>query len=866
MKSIKKFFYAALITAGLATSFVACVDNDFDQPEIMVPKYEGTSNTAIADLKAKHTKGEFETIEEDLVIEGYVVSDDTEGNFYKQIIVQDSREGATGGIEVKINEKGLSSMMKPGQQVFIKAKGLVLGDYNGLVQLGGGTFQKGNYTNLAGIDPGLIKDHIFLNGLPVELQPKEVSLEELKDNDLYNSLVSTLVKITAAQFEDADGTLTYAEKDKSSNRDIVGPKGNKLIVRNSGYSNFYDEALPQGSGTIVGVLSKFGSDKQMMIRSTEDVVMTGDRFGEAPVDVPTPNATVADVKAKYQDALLTISDDLIFDAIVISNDGESSNFYNKVIIQDETGGIEIKSYKSDYLKALVPGQKVVIKAKDLLLDKYNESIQLGVDNSGKIGGMNDTQAKAHVIKDKDGVEPTPETLLITALADVKINTLVKIENIQFKNSEKGKTYAKETLEGEDYKYGQNRVLTDADGNELIVRTNNTATFHADKLPELSGSIVGILAKYKEDYQIFIRSTDDVDMTADRFDVAGSGPIQTAIEKVFFSEYSEGSGNSKYVEIYNNTGADIDLANYTVRSAPNGGDWADPIDLTGTLANGEVYVICADQASDAVKAEADLQLSYPSPVHFSGDDALGLFKKEGEDWVLIDAIGKQGEQPKDGWDIAGVTAATKNHTIIRKKETTQSNPDWTTGVNEWDVLNLDDITNLGVFGDSDGDNTGGDGNTGGDNSGGDNTSGTVETFDNAALTTSYADGSFVGVNNITWTYVASRDQNGDANNSGIVGNAIMLRRASSDSKITSGTISGGIKGFKVKMYKGFTGGGNRQIEVFVNGTSVGQSTAFDDFDMHELVIDNIDVNGDFTIEIKNITEKQIIIDDITLIAM
>lgn len=307
MKSIKKFFYAALITAGLATSFVACVDNDFDQPEIMVPKYEGASNTSITDLKAKHTNGEFETIEEDLVIEGYVVSDDTEGNFYKQIIVQDSREGATGGIEVKINEKGLSSMMKPGQQVFIKVKGLVLGDYNGLVQLGGGTFQNGKYTNLAGIDPGLIKDHIFLNGLPVELQPKEVSLEELKDNDFYNSLVSTLVKITAAQFEDADGTLTYAEKDKSSNRDLVGPKGNKLIVRNSGYSNFYDEVLPQGSGTIVGVLSKFGNDKQMMIRSTEDVVMTGERFDGSTGGGSAGEVTLGDAVTSLNEA---------FDAIV----------------------------------------------------------------------------------------------------------------------------------------------------------------------------------------------------------------------------------------------------------------------------------------------------------------------------------------------------------------------------------------------------------------------------------------------------------------------------------------------------------------------------------------------------------------------
>lgn len=278
MKSIKKFFYAALITAGLATSFVACVDNDFDQPEIIVPKYEGASNTSIADLKAKHTAGNFETIEEDLVIEGYVVSDDTEGNFYKQIIVQDSREGATGGIEVKINEKGLSAMMKPGQQVFIKVKGLVLGDYNGLIQLGGSTYQDGDYTNLAGIESALINEHIFLNGNPIDIQPKEVSLEELKDNDLYNSLVSTLVKITSAQFKDADGTLTYAEDSKSMNRTIEGPKGNKLIVRNSGYSKFWDVALPQGSGTIVGILSKFGNDKQMMIRSLEDVDMTGERF------------------------------------------------------------------------------------------------------------------------------------------------------------------------------------------------------------------------------------------------------------------------------------------------------------------------------------------------------------------------------------------------------------------------------------------------------------------------------------------------------------------------------------------------------------------------------------------------------------
>jgi hypothetical protein len=863
MKSIKKFFYAAMVAAGLATSFVACVDNDFDQPEIVVPKFDGQSNSTIVDLKAKHTSGEFETITEDLIIEGYVVSDDTEGNFYKQIIIQDSREGATGGIEVKINDKGLSSTMKPGQKVFIKVKGLVLGDYNGLIQLGGGTFKDDKYTNLAGIDPALVKDHIFLDGMPVDLQPKEVSLEELQDNDLYNSLVSTLVKVTAAQFSDSDLNKTYAEDGKSQNRTLVGPKGNTLIVRNSGYSNFWDTTLPGGSGTIVGVLSKFGSDKQMVIRSLDDVVMTADRFGDAPVDVPTPNATAADVKAKLTGDVVTISEDLIFDATVISNEGTSSNFYNKVIVQDETAGIEIRAYKSDYLKALAPGQKVVIKVKDLVMGKYGESVQIGVPFNDGVGGMNDEQAKAHIIKDEGGVEPTPAVLTLDALTLDKVNTLVKIENVQFKDSELTKTYA--DADG-DFKSSVNRYLTDAAGKEIIVRTANTASFAGETVADKSGSIVGILSKFGNDWQLYIRSTADVTMEADRFDVTNPNPVQTAIAKVFFTEYAEGTSNNKYVEFYNNTGADIDLANYTVRSAPNGGAWADPIELTGTLANGEVYVISTDQANDAIKAEADLQLSYPSPIHYSGDDAVGLFKKEGEEWVLIDAIGKQGEKPDDGWEVAGITAATKNHTLVRKSETTESNPDWTTAVNEWNVLDIDDNTNIGVFGDSDNGNDDGGDDNGGDDNSGDNTSGTVETFDNAALTTSYADGSFVGVNNITWTYVASRDHNGDANNSGIAGNAIMLRRSSSDSKITSSTISGGIKSFKVKMYKGFTGGGDRQIEVFVNGNSVGQSTAFDDFDMHEFVINDINVSGDFTIEIRNITAKQIIIDDITLEAM
>ena len=139
---------------------------------------------------------------------------------------------------------------------------------------------------------------------------------------------------------------------------------------------------------------------------------------------------------------------------------------------------------------------------------------------------------------------------------------------------------------------------------------------------------------------------------------------------------------------------------------------------------------------------------------------------------------------------------------------------------------------------------------------------TEDFTNSNATASYLDGSFVGNSSITWTYVHSRNGNGDENNSGINLPALMLRRSSSDSKITSSTISGGIANFSVKLYKGFTGAGDREVELFINGVSKGTSTPFDDFNEHIFSVSGINISGNIIIEIRNIRSKQVIVDDIT----
>lgn len=140
----------------------------------------------------------------------------------------------------------------------------------------------------------------------------------------------------------------------------------------------------------------------------------------------------------------------------------------------------------------------------------------------------------------------------------------------------------------------------------------------------------------------------------------------------------------------------------------------------------------------------------------------------------------------------------------------------------------------------------------------------EDFTNLAAGASYSDGSFVGSNSVTWTYTQSRDaveNDGGLPNAGQMP-ALMLRRVTNGSTIISSTVSGGIADFSVKLYKQFTGGGDRQVELFINGVSKGTSTVFDDYDEHVFTVTGINVGGDITIEIRNITAKQIAIDDIS----
>jgi hypothetical protein len=136
----------------------------------------------------------------------------------------------------------------------------------------------------------------------------------------------------------------------------------------------------------------------------------------------------------------------------------------------------------------------------------------------------------------------------------------------------------------------------------------------------------------------------------------------------------------------------------------------------------------------------------------------------------------------------------------------------------------------------------------------------EDFTNSNASATYSDRTFTGNNGVTWSFIESRDDNNDANNSGIDIPALMFRDLTS--RLTCGAVPGGIGDFSVKLYKGFTGAGTRQVELFVNGVSKGTSATFDDNNEHIFTVNSINIATVTSVELVNKTGRQIIVDDIS----
>ena len=171
---------------------------------------------------------------------------------------------------------------------------------------------------------------------------------------------------------------------------------------------------------------------------------------------------------------------------------------------------------------------------------------------------------------------------------------------------------------------------------------------------------------------------------------GPAAASAAPTDLFFSEYSEGSSFNKALEVYNGTGAAVDLAGYSVQMFFNGSSSAgQTIDLSGSIAPGDVYVLTDSQAANATLLARRDQA--PSTNWFNGDDAIVL--RNGS--TVLDVIGQIGFDPGAEWGT-GLTS-TQDNTLRRKRAVEAGDTNGTDAFNpslEWDGFAQDTFGDLG----------------------------------------------------------------------------------------------------------------------------------------------------------------------------
>jgi len=174
-------------------------------------------------------------------------------------------------------------------------------------------------------------------------------------------------------------------------------------------------------------------------------------------------------------------------------------------------------------------------------------------------------------------------------------------------------------------------------------------------------------------------------------LVGPSVASAASSDLFFSEYVEGSSNNKALEIYNGTGAPVNLGTdgYSVQMFFNGSATAGlTINLTGTVANGDVFVLANAAASAPILAVAD---QTNGAGWFNGDDAVVLRKGT----TVLDVIGQVGVDPGTEWG-SGLTS-TADNTLRRKPAVTDGDPNGSDAFDpavEWDGFATDTFGGLG----------------------------------------------------------------------------------------------------------------------------------------------------------------------------
>lgn len=271
--------YQSLFLIVFILLFCNC-NEDIDIPKLACTQPDLIVNRNVEEALKTATITATKYVYDD-IIEAYVVSSDQNGNFFKTLYLQTlaTENQPAIGFSVSVDATNTYVDYRVGNKIYIKLKDQFTDLFYDGIRVGSlyennsgaasvGRIPQNEYKKVLNASCTMVDENKLVNAL---------SIEEALDNNNLN----TLIELYDVQFSEAAIGRHYFEEANNvggaTNWNLRDKSGNQIIFRTSSFANFSTLLVPEGSGKVRGILTKYGSDYQLMIRSKEDVVMNGKR-------------------------------------------------------------------------------------------------------------------------------------------------------------------------------------------------------------------------------------------------------------------------------------------------------------------------------------------------------------------------------------------------------------------------------------------------------------------------------------------------------------------------------------------------------------------------------------------------------------
>lgn len=246
-------------------------ETDFSLPELENVEPDISVNANIQSIKDVFLQSGLEVLSfrenDETIIEGYIISSDAAGNFYKNLIIQDASENPTAGIEILIDQSDYYTKFNVGRKVYLKLASLSMTNNNGNYTLGYLISDE-----IKAIPAALIDQYLIRSASTVNIIPKIKELTQITEND-----INTYISLENMQFSDREYGKTYSgEKydQYTGDREMV-QCNNQLtsLLSTSTYASFKSSLIPEKKGTLDAVMRKdyYGEKYVLVINNPSSI-------------------------------------------------------------------------------------------------------------------------------------------------------------------------------------------------------------------------------------------------------------------------------------------------------------------------------------------------------------------------------------------------------------------------------------------------------------------------------------------------------------------------------------------------------------------------------------------------------------------